>query len=355
MKSEIELKWEAFDQSFKVPKNDFPDVALWGHSRFWEVAGNGPVTNPDNDDPKGCGRYYGTHGCLDVQHHAKTTFNEAGVAVDHTGKMFGHKRFRWCHSARCPICFKWGYAAREAREMERRLGESSKKNGKVQHVVVSAKTVPEEQFDFYKEYDRVNAAARKRGITGGYWIFHPFRYHRADETFMGELPHWFWSPHWHLFCHIAGGYACRGCPNLRRDGESEVCSREKCMLCGKFEAKNRLCNERDGFVFKVKGERESVFWSCWYALNHAGIRSDDAHWHIPRPFGVCSYRKLKLSPREKYERSCPICGNTLKPIKYVGRGQSQSVGEFWIQDFEELLLDDDGLETWIYRVTSGYG
>jgi hypothetical protein len=361
--NEKQADWEAFDQSFKsgleLPdndvedvRNDFPDEAKWGHSKFWLVAGNGEVTNPDPEDKKACGRFYGVKGCLHVENHG-IVFNNAGVMEDHTGQIYWHKKFRWCNGASCPICFKWGYSVREARVIEVRLAEGSKKHGKVLHIIVSGSggILPEEQYDFDEEYNRVRLALEHRGIFGGVIIFHAFRYHQRDETYAGEPPQWFWSPHWHILGYIMGGYGkCRNCPNNK--GDSNIISREKCLACGGFEGKNRKWNEKDLFIVKVKDERKSVFWTAWYQLNHASIRKDAEHWRIPRWFGVVSYRKLRLMKGDKetrHAKCCPSCGEQLVDIKYVGRGEPLDVGKFYVQNGWDTYLDEDGSVKWILK------
>lgn len=78
------------------------------------VAGNGEVTNPNKDDPKACGKFYGIKGCLNIEGHNKTTLD----GVNHKGMMYGRKQFRYCNNPRCPTCHDHGWGAREARKAE---------------------------------------------------------------------------------------------------------------------------------------------------------------------------------------------------------------------------------------------
>jgi hypothetical protein len=66
------------------------------------------------------------------------------------------------------------------------------------------------------------------------------------------------------------------------------------------------------------GERKSAFGTAWYQLNHASYDKTKKCFHIATWFGVCSYRKLKVTP-EKRKEICPICQHELVYINYVGK------------------------------------
>ena len=83
----------------------------WGHVEDWLVAGNGKVTNPNKNDPKACGKFYGIKGCLNVKGHNKTTLD----GVNHKGMMYGRKQFRYCFNPRCPTCHDHGWGRRQIR------------------------------------------------------------------------------------------------------------------------------------------------------------------------------------------------------------------------------------------------
>jgi hypothetical protein len=57
---------------------------------------------------------------------------------------------------------------------------------------------------------------------------------------------------------------------------------------------------------------ESV--TAWYQLNHASYDKTKKRFHIATWFGVCSYRKLKVTP-EKRKELCPICQHELVDIE----------------------------------------
>jgi hypothetical protein len=343
--------WLAFDKSFEsgleLPDDDEePETtAQWGHENGWEVAGNGKITNPDPNDPKACGKFYGHDGCLHVENHNITTLD----GKNHRGKIYGRKRFRYCDNPRCPTCSKLGYSVREARIVTERLEEGSKKYGAIEHVIISGTVEAKLNMDYDELHGEVRDALDHRGILGGVLIFHAFRYNNAEEARRkGVLMGWYWSPHFHCLCFIDGGYGkCRGCSNLKSDGN--IYSHEKCLACGSFEGRSRKCWEKDGYICKVKGARKTVFGTAWYQLNHASIKSDAKHFRIPRWFGVVSYRKLKLakSDRRIEKRTCPLCGEYLEHIKYVGAGEPYVAGQFWIKEFEDEYLDGDGRPKWI--------
>jgi hypothetical protein len=68
---------------------------------------------------------------------------------------------------------------------------------------------------------------------------------------------------------------------------------------------------------EVEGERETIGGTLWYQLNHASVDSSMKRFHVSTWFGVCSYRKLKVTVEKKKEL-CPICGEELEKLMYVG-------------------------------------
>jgi len=117
-------------------------------------------------------------------------------------------------------------------------------------------------------------------VKGGVCIIHPFR-----ESVDGE---WFLSPHFHV---IGYGWVSETGNNFR---ESKV-------------------------VVKNVGIRKTLQGTLHYQLSHAGVyygapKKASATW-----FGCLSYNKLKL-PRDEEEDEdvCPICGEPLVALKWVG-------------------------------------
>lgn len=144
---------------------------------------------------------------------------------------------------------------------------------------------------------RAVKALLNRGVVGGFLIFHGFRYDR--------FRHWYWSVHFHVVGFILGGYPCRSC------------QKQYCSGCASFEGRNLRESEKDGFVFKVLGERKTVFGTLWYQLNHATIDASKRRFHVATWFGICSYRKLKVTV-EKKKDLCPLCQHELHRHTYFG-------------------------------------
>jgi hypothetical protein len=114
------------------------------------------------------------------------------------------------------------------------------------------------------------------GAIGGASIFHPFRYNVIELM-------WFYSPHFHI---VGFGWI---------DGTQELYNKE-------------------GWIVKNKGIRESVFGTFHYQLSHCGIKKGV---HSLVWFGDLSYSKLKME-KEPETNVCPICNAKLRPIYYYG-------------------------------------
>jgi hypothetical protein len=261
-----------------------PAMVSWGRAGGWELVGNGRVTNSY------CGQFRKFMGCLNVHGHD---------VVDVQGHDFRNKvvfkpTFLSCDKPSCPECYRKGWCIREARKMEARLIESSKTWGLTEHIVVSP--APKDYGLPYKSLlAKADKAMFERGVVGGASMFHPFRY--------DPIRGWYFSPHFHVLGHIVGGYGCRGC--------SKVCSAHG---CDGFEGRTRRLREQDGFVVRVMDKRISVFWTAAYQLDHSAIRVGAKRANVVRWFGVCSYRKLKVTPLMRHKLVCPLCGEELGRI-----------------------------------------
>jgi len=322
----------------------FPDVDAkpevqneWGKHGEYELVGQGEVTNPDT-----CGKFRGFWGCLRTELHNKTTLD----GKNHKGKVYVTKVFHSCDKPTCPICYVRGWAVREAGNIESRIKEAEKRFGKAEHIVVS---VPKK--DYGLSFEALQSKATKvlatRHILGGCKIFHAFRYHRANETYVGEPAHWFWSPHFHVIGFVDGGYSCcRHCKKSTLD----------CLSCDGYEGRTRRCYEKDGYIVKVLGKRKSIFGTAWYQLNHASVKRGVTRFHVARWFGTCSYRKLKLKKGDRIPRNkCPICGMDLVRLRYMGFDFSKIMGESWIREFEDYAFDSYGNPLWVEAVSGRYG
>ncbi len=201
--------------------------------------------------------------------------------------------------------------------MEQRLKECAKTHGKIEHVVLSP---PKSDWGItFPELCRkaVKVATKSRGIQGGSMVFHFFRYHRANETFAGEKPHFYMSPHFHLLAFIKPSYArCRHCPKAKKAG---YIGRGVCDGCSGFEAMVRREREKDGWICKVKAERKTIGGSAWYQLEHASVIRGVKNFRVVRYFGIASYRKLKIMKGDLPRHDvCGICGEPLYRGRYHG-------------------------------------
>ncbi len=152
--------------SFKV-QNEF-----WSFGDY-ELVGHGKVTNSN------CGKFLGFRGCARTELHDKTTLD----GVNYSGKVFVRKVHCTCHKPTCPVCYKHGWAVREAKMIEARLVECSKHFGQVEHIIVS---VPKSDYGLTLESLRskaVHVVMKNRGVVGGVLIFHAFRYRNRVRSF----------------------------------------------------------------------------------------------------------------------------------------------------------------------------
>jgi hypothetical protein len=105
---------------------------------------------------------------------------------------------------------------------------------------------------------------------------------------------------------------------------------------------------KDGWVVKVLGERKTAFGTAWYQLNHSSYNKTKKRFHIATWFGVCSYRKLKVTS-EKRKELCPIFQHELVDIKYVGKACviKHKDDPDYSRDSFENFLDEHGHVRWI--------
>jgi hypothetical protein len=299
-KSELEA-WVGYRHSFGevVPELDVRnDFRSYGE---FELVGHGEQTNNN------CGTFKKFMGCLNVDLH-----NQARWYLTDLNKnsVFVKPVYHSCDKPTCPKCFKFGWAVREATRMECRLQDASKRFGLIEHIVAS---VPVELYGFSLEALRkiVVKIMANRGIIGGSMIFHGFRYANHQESVRkGVAFGWRWNPHFHVLGFVGGeGY-----------GRCRCCKGADCYACNGFEGVTRRENKKDGWVVKVLEKRKTVGGTCWYQLNHCSIRRGSKKSHAATPFGVCSYRKLKLINGKDVgiKHKCPICNSELVRVRYLG-------------------------------------
>ncbi len=294
-----------------------PVEGEWGSYGKYRLVGNDEVTNVF------CGKFMSYKGCLRVDLHDII----ASDGKNYKGKVYVRKFYHWCNKPSCPICFKRGWAVREAGNIELRLAEASKRFGLVEHVVCS---VPLRDYGLTFEALRVKAVKVLFGcgVVGGVLIFHGFRYNLQK--------HWYWSPHWHVLGFILGGYArCRHCKG------------GNCYGCDGFEGRVYRCYRDNGYIVKVLGERKTVFGTAWYQLNHASVKVGVERFHVATWFGICSYRKLKVTV--EYKRNvCPICEHDLGAIRYNGnrfvKDENLSSDK---REFFADAVDECGFAMWV--------
>jgi len=316
----------------EVDLNDDFDLEPLAENSFGEygdfqLVGHGKVTNDF------CGKFMSYKGCLRVDLHNLITLDRTNFR----GKVFVRKVHHWCNKPSCPICFKSGWAVREAGNIEGRLAEASKRFGLVEHIVAS---VPPRDYGLSYEALRkkVVAVLKSRGVVGGVLIFHGFRYNLRKQ--------WYWSPHFHVLGFVLGGYSrCRHCER-----------KWNCLAgCGGFDDRSYHNFLKDGYYVKVLDKRKTVFGTAWYQLNHASIKKNVKRFHVATWFGVCSYRKLKVTV-EKRKALCPICQHDLEKLRYFGDRRfvlDRSSPDYERDSYEDY--EEDGRVVWVERVERGSG
>jgi len=295
---------------------------------IWEMVGHGLQTNEH------CGTFRSLWGCLRTEQH--DIISKDGK--NHKGEGYGYKVFCSCGKLTCPICFK-NACGRLARSIEDRLAEASKQWGEVYHL---SATFPLKFW--HLTYEQLRAKAIKmltaRGVVGGVLIWHGARWDEVRKV-------WYWSPHFHVLGFILGGYGkCRSCPKCHKG-------------CGGWVDRQYRAYEKDGCIVRMFAKRKKSYYSdvpnvggtAFYQLNHATVKRGSVRFHVATWFGVCSYRKLKVTV-ERRKHLCPICELPLYKIRYNGNffvmdaNLSSRKKEFYFQVFDEhghrLYVEDAG-------------
>jgi hypothetical protein len=313
------LRQEFANASFE----DVPEEDGWASYGVWKLVGNGKVATDM------CGKYRTLKGCTRVEKHDHVGLD----GINYKGKDYVKVVHHWCNRPSCPICFKHGWAVREAHKAAGRLAEASKRFGKCEHLSASVPPV-DYGLPYVKMRLRCIKALYARGIVGGQLIFHAFRYADFEEARRKNVPlGWYYSPHFHMLGFILGGFRkCRRCEHVDDKG-----SRFCCGGCTGFYGRSKECNKKDLYIVEVEGERETVFGTAWYQLNHASVDSSKRRFHVSTWFGCCSYRKLKVTVEKKKEL-CPICGEELEKLMYVG--SLRIVKERGAVGYQASFLDD---------------
>lgn len=296
---------------------------------LWSVVGNGTVKNEH------CGKFSRVKVCVNVDKHGRMGLDGKSYA----GKVFRRIVHNSCGRPSCPKCYvSWAYRA--ARKTAFILGEASKKFGKVEHIIAS---VPVKDYDLSIEDLRRKAqnVLYCRGVIGGSLIFHSMRFNRIRG--------WYWNPHFHVLGFILNGYSCRRCAR-----------KNDCLQgCGGFDDVSWQRYQVDKWYVKVADplhERRNVRKTAAYELGHCTIPVGAKHFRVVTYFGICSYRKLKISDavrkewEEEFKDKCPLCGDELKDGKYCG--VKPLVTDRNSPDFQRDSIEDfleNGLPAWFVR------
>jgi hypothetical protein len=283
-------------------------------------------------------------GCLRVHTHDSIGVGIDGV--DYRNKITAKRIFYSCGRPECPSCAVSGWAVREAGRAEQRLRFAANRfKMKIEHIVISPPQDFKGSYEDLRKY--VLRAMLKRGIVGGLVIYHHFRYHRRNESYFGEEPHYFKGIHFHVLGFIKGGYGnCRNCVYCK-DGTFEKCKKG----CNGFNGVTRRAFDKDGVIAEVLGERQTVGGTIWYQLTHAAIKKNVRHQHVLNWFGICGRNKLKIPKGSlpQKEHLCPICAEKMYEIRYKGDYAKLLAFMAGFKDGKVFMLDakdEDGNWLW---------
>jgi len=275
-------------------------------------------------------------------HNLNTTLG----GKSYRGKIFRRIVHHYCHKPSCPVCFKSGWCVRLAGTIEGRLAEASKRFGQVEHIVAS---VPPHDYGLSLEALRtkVYKILSVRGVLGGNVIFHGMRYNKRKS--------WYFSPHVHVLAFVLGGYGkCRRCKNNVCVGRDRF-GNSNFGKCTGFKARTRQLYEKDGYIVRVLGKRKTVFGTAYYQLTHATIDITKNRFHVSTWWGVCSYRKMKITPKKRREL-CPVCSSELVGIDYLGVKHvvtDKNACNYERDAFEDY--EENGFPAWAEKVKPYYG
>lgn len=311
-------------EEFGETRFDEPERPRFGVSNGFVLAGCGEKGS------RYCGQHVSWRGCLNVHLHNIITLD----GVNHSGKVFVRKVRFSCGKPSCPICYK-RWAVREAKSIGARLEVSAKRFGVAEHLTASV-PVRDYGLDFKVMRARTLKALRVRGVIGGCLIFHAFRYNLSKF--------WYFSPHFHVIGHILGGFRkCRRCCYCNDKG-----SRSHCEGCREFYGVSKRHFKEDGYIVEVFEKRGASYYTgkpnivgtAVYQLGHCSVKRDVKNFRAVTWFGVCSYRKLKVT-KELRKDVCPICQHELVWLHYFGSkvfnldGDSPSYQRDSFEDFVE--------------------
>ena len=251
------------DSSFNDHFSTFEKLIVLPGDRIdnWGLPGHGVSKET-------CGTFF-MKGCLNISDHPENlAYFEPHV----------HK----CFSPKCPVCWLL-WCKRASARIEARINSylSVHKKLKAIHVVSS---IP---FNHYHlPIGRLRHLAQKYVKTAGFWggscIFHPFRQEKGSGI-------WYFSPHFHF---IGVGWIVN----------------------------TSSLYHKSGWIVKNVRVRDTIFGTAFYQLTHAGVFYGEGRKHSITWFGCMGYRMMPMEPILKNTRVCPVCGEKLFTLVWLGEG-----------------------------------
>jgi len=283
-----------------------------------------------------CGSHRSLSVCDNIEGHKGKTLH----GVDCTDKVIVRHNHLWCKKSSCPCCFIRGWSVSEARSIENRFIEGDRRGfGKVEHVLASV-AVADRGLSESAMRKKCRDALKDRGVIGGCMIWHGYRVAKDHESLA-------FSPHYHCLGYIEGGFdRCRECVHERGD----------CKSCIGFKGREVRGYAKDKILVKVLAERETVFGTAYYQLNHATVRLGVKRFHVVTWFGICATRMFK-SAEVKAKIVCPICDSPMVKCMYMGK--KRIVKDIGHPKYEAVFtferLDENGELYFVPLVGSRFG
>jgi len=263
-------------------------------------------------------------GCLNVEGHSQLTLD----GVDTSGRVYVKPVRRNCGRFECPVCYET-WVAKGAKRIEYRFLEYVKMRRKAwfgfklypKHVTISPpQDIPQGELQgrmpHYKA--KIHKLLTRVGLHGGTVIYHPYRWKcwecgtnrkqgRKDcPTCGGTSFMQYYAPHFHA---LGTGFI---------DGKKV----------------KRVFEETGYFIKNINGSERNIFRTAQYQLSHCARREGGRAFTW---FGTLSYIKFKAGKYEDLGEPCPICGEFMGPVIYVGLGDPLFDG---LDEYKKGYLDE---------------
>jgi len=272
------------------------------------------------------GRY---KGCLNVSGHSQVKLD----GLDTSGKAYVKPVRRNCGRFECPVCYET-WVAKSAKRIEHRFDEYTKFRQAVwkgfkfypKHVMISPpQDIPQDELqeNMSRYRAKIYGYLKRVGVHGGALMYHPYRWRcwqcgtnrkqgRKDCPECGGVSFMqYYSPHFHV---IGVGF-----------------------IEGKTVKRVFL---ETGYVIKnINGTQRSVFRTAQYQLSHCARKSEGRAFTW---FGSLSYLKFKAGKYADLGEPCPICGQFMVPVKYLGFREDPFEG---LEEYKRGYLDKPG--SWV--------